>query len=425
MFKKTSSMKKHNFRSPLQRIVYRATSLALALVFLSAPVVTHAQVSSEQKKIFRDGIGYFDFKDTECSGAAASGNIPAGTLPAFIPEPYNGMMTKGANMFKVAPALIAAIFTEENFTHSQNADLAARWASFLKAHPDPNSGWPTNQFQTMGAFQFIPGTWAAYGADGDGDGIKDAQHFADGAAGAANYLAANGGTADKPPASWQNAIFNYNHAQWYVDAVLQYYNFYNSGGTNTGAGTTPLPATTTQNTSCGGTSAAVNCTPATSADPAVATPAPATTVATKVVCLAQAEYALWKAGTLKPGTDFHKYSQGLDYDWCAYFVSWIYNQAGYPMKGTNQGIVGLVSDIKQLGLDGGRFTFTQTPKPGDLAIHDKGSSHVNMVTAVNGNSITMIGGNQSSNNFRSSEVSQYITVNWQTSDISGFVSPTQ
>lgn len=67
----------------------------------------------------------------------------------------------------------------------------------------------------QGPMQFMPGTWRAYGVDGNGDGVKNVNIAEDALFGAANYLAANGassGNIDK-------ALFCYNHAQWYVDKV--------------------------------------------------------------------------------------------------------------------------------------------------------------------------------------------------------------
>lgn len=54
-----------------------------------------------------------------------------------------------------------------------------------------------------------------YGTDGDGDGKADPFNLADSIESAAKYLASNG--YSKNPAK---AIFQYNHAQWYVDEVL-------------------------------------------------------------------------------------------------------------------------------------------------------------------------------------------------------------
>jgi membrane-bound lytic murein transglycosylase B len=69
-----------------------------------------------------------------------------------------------------------------------------------------------------GPMQFLPGTWAAYGADGDGDGVADVTNPADALHGAARLLCANG-AAD--PARLRSAVWNYNHSRDYVDRVLR------------------------------------------------------------------------------------------------------------------------------------------------------------------------------------------------------------
>jgi Transglycosylase SLT domain/D-alanyl-D-alanine carboxypeptidase len=69
----------------------------------------------------------------------------------------------------------------------------------------------------MGPMQFLAGTWAAYGRDGDGDGRADVYKPVDAIWGAANYLCANGAS---DPARLREAIWAYNHASWYVDQVL-------------------------------------------------------------------------------------------------------------------------------------------------------------------------------------------------------------
>ena len=67
----------------------------------------------------------------------------------------------------------------------------------------------------QGPMQFMPGTWRAYGVDANGDGVADATNVQDAVYGAANLLAA-GGAAE---GNVDGALFNYNHAQWYVDKV--------------------------------------------------------------------------------------------------------------------------------------------------------------------------------------------------------------
>lgn len=203
------------------------------------------QISCDEYHRIAIGAEWFDPTDITLQGCV---NITSGSLPSFVPEPYNEAFTKAGNKFKVSPSLVAGLFTEENFTGIDPSKIPDRWVSFVKQHPDPNSGWPTNVFNTMGAFQFIPGTWAAFGVDGNDDGKKDPQNIFDGAAAAANYVASNGATVDKKPVDWRPAIFAYNHANWYVDAVLTYYAYYSgspSGGAPGGTSGGPSCVTVT------------------------------------------------------------------------------------------------------------------------------------------------------------------------------------
>jgi murein DD-endopeptidase MepM/ murein hydrolase activator NlpD len=68
----------------------------------------------------------------------------------------------------------------------------------------------------VGWMQFMPSTWLRWGMDGDGNGVADPWNPEDGVYSAARYLAAAGGQQDLG-----RAVFAYNHAQWYVDEVLQ------------------------------------------------------------------------------------------------------------------------------------------------------------------------------------------------------------
>jgi hypothetical protein len=69
----------------------------------------------------------------------------------------------------------------------------------------------------MGWMQFIPSSWEAYGVDANGDGRKDPYNPVDAICAAASYLKAAGAHEDL-----YDAIFAYNHADWYVQEVLLY-----------------------------------------------------------------------------------------------------------------------------------------------------------------------------------------------------------
>jgi cell wall-associated NlpC family hydrolase len=67
----------------------------------------------------------------------------------------------------------------------------------------------------VGWMQFMPETWATYGVDANGDGVKDPNNPEDAIFAAAGYLKAAG-----MPQDTYGAIFAYNHADWYVEEVL-------------------------------------------------------------------------------------------------------------------------------------------------------------------------------------------------------------
>jgi Transglycosylase SLT domain len=71
----------------------------------------------------------------------------------------------------------------------------------------------------LGPMQFIPSTWAAWGIDGFGQtGSPDIRNPLDAVPSAARLLCADG--AGQGGASLSGAIFDYNHATWYVAEVL-------------------------------------------------------------------------------------------------------------------------------------------------------------------------------------------------------------
>jgi murein DD-endopeptidase MepM/ murein hydrolase activator NlpD len=67
----------------------------------------------------------------------------------------------------------------------------------------------------LGWMQFMPSTWKQYGVDANHDGRKDPYNPVDAIFSAARYL-----KAAQAPTDVRQAIFAYNHADWYVDSVL-------------------------------------------------------------------------------------------------------------------------------------------------------------------------------------------------------------
>jgi murein DD-endopeptidase MepM/ murein hydrolase activator NlpD len=67
----------------------------------------------------------------------------------------------------------------------------------------------------IGWMQFMPATWREWAVDADADGVPDPYSPRDAIFTAARYLAASGAATDL-----RAAIFAYNHADWYVTAVM-------------------------------------------------------------------------------------------------------------------------------------------------------------------------------------------------------------
>lgn len=154
--------------------------------------------------------------------------------------------------------------------------------------------------RAVGPMQFIPGTWAHWGADANGDGTADPQDVDDAALSAARYLCAAGGDLHHPEGIVK-AVYSYNNSADYVRLVLTLAAAY--GATTPQAlGTDLLPppspaAPVTVVTPVGAAAPVAPLAPAAPAAPALA-PVPSQTTATAQV---QAAGGSASASTLSSG----------------------------------------------------------------------------------------------------------------------------
>ncbi len=161
-------------------------------------------------------------------------------LPSTVPEPYNHIFTAAAQKFQAPPAIVAAIFYA--------GEHGSSW-------PNPNGPWRSSSAGAQGPFQFLTGTWATYGYDGNGDGKKDIQNLTDAAYGAANMLSQNGAkikngqlpvegvkqhdsngkmTGVDPAESVRGTIWRYNLSETYNDNVWTAYTHFLKGAPKAG-----------------------------------------------------------------------------------------------------------------------------------------------------------------------------------------------
>ncbi len=153
----------------------------LGLAFLAFLLVVGAAASAAL--LFGGRVG--------CGGEAVGSveGVPARLVPIYRSASARyGLGERG-------PSILAAVnWVETGF----GSDLAVSSAEA--------EGW----------MQFLPSSWATYGVDANGDGVKDPYNPWDAIFAAARLLRASGA-----PANWHEALFSYNHADWYVEKVEQ------------------------------------------------------------------------------------------------------------------------------------------------------------------------------------------------------------
>lgn len=82
--------------------------------------------------------------------------------------------------------------------------------------------------RALGPMQFLPGTWARFASDGDGDGKADVQNLFDSTLAAARYLC-SGGMNLRDPSHVMQALLRYNNSVAYAHNVMGWAAAYATG----------------------------------------------------------------------------------------------------------------------------------------------------------------------------------------------------
>lgn len=410
----------------------------LGILGLLWPQVTWA-MSDAQRALFDEGIYYFN---PDASAAACSDTIQA---DAGTNQDYAGRTI-------LSQGLLSSLAANTPTYQQAATQVGIPWQVLAALHyretgfslSDPSNG--------QGLYQIVDASKHTPGAYPDGQ-VTQAQFLAQ-TLDAANFIKVDGaGLTDQPSiATVKDALVKYNGepTQYVTQAeALGYtsdqgyegspyvmniadkprdptngplaYWLQDRGGGNF------VPATADQYgafvvfASVSGLSIGGSCSSQCNGNP----PAGLSVVRQDVLCIAQQELSKWDNNELKPGTGYLQYTENNQWDWCADFVSWVYDQAKYPLRPDPGWRVDSVDDIKGIGQQNDNFHWHDragyTPKPGDIAIHNDGSKdyHANIVVGVSGNTVTLIGGNQASDDYNLSRVSKDTLNN----DIVGFVTP--
>jgi len=146
------------------------------------------------------------------NGGSPTPANPTATIATFGPAPI-GVPNFVIDSFEIPPFLLPIY-------QACGTEYGIPW-EVLASINKIESGFGTNlnvsSAGAVGWMQFIPSSWETYGVDANGDGRKDPYNPVDAICAAANYLKAAGGADDL-----YDAIFAYNHADWYVQEVLLY-----------------------------------------------------------------------------------------------------------------------------------------------------------------------------------------------------------
>ena len=137
---------------------------------------------------------------------------PTTTIAPFGPAPI-GVPNFVIDSFEIPPFLLPIY-------QACGTEYGIPWevlASINKIETGFGTNLNVSSAGAVGWMQFLPSSWEAYGVDANGDGRKDPYNPVDAICAAANYLKIAGGNEDL-----YDAIFAYNHADWYVQEVLLY-----------------------------------------------------------------------------------------------------------------------------------------------------------------------------------------------------------
>jgi hypothetical protein len=131
--------------------------------------------------------------------------LPLGLIVGISPPPDDALPVALGNPGEIPPDQLALMRRVE-------AQTGVPWqvlAAIAKIESDFGQNMATSPAGAIGYGQFLPSTWAAYGNGGNPYDYHDAIPAM------GRYLQAAGA-----PVHLRQAIFAYNHADWYVDLVL-------------------------------------------------------------------------------------------------------------------------------------------------------------------------------------------------------------
>jgi hypothetical protein len=169
---------------------------------LAAPATTppaHAQTRARRKATLKRAADGTPRPADPTFSYAIPGPAPVGVPNFFI------------DRFRIPPFLLPIY-------QAAGIQYGVRWeilAAINEIETDYGRNLSTSTAGAVGWMQFMPASWRTYGVDANDDHKTDPYNPVDAIFSAARYLHDAGAASDV-----RRAIFDYNHADWYVDSVL-------------------------------------------------------------------------------------------------------------------------------------------------------------------------------------------------------------
>jgi hypothetical protein len=193
-------------------LVNQAMSARLGLVrrvvgLISAPGVAIATLHSEVAQILGPS-GRIEVLRSQPAPAAAASPAPGSA----------GTGTAGTGAAGTRPASYLELFKDSAAEYCPGLSWTVLAAIGQIESADGQNDGPSSA-GALGPMQFLPSTWAVWGIDAFGEtGPPDVWNPYDAVPSAARMLCADGAAAGGTALA--DAIFDYNHADWYVSEVL-------------------------------------------------------------------------------------------------------------------------------------------------------------------------------------------------------------
>ena len=176
----------------------------------SATAVAPSTSTTAAQPALEDASGATTPAPTPAAGAAPTPANPGFTVAPATPAPM-GVPNFFIDNFRIPPFLLP-IYQAAGIQYSVPWQVLA---AINEIETDYGRNLSVSSAGALGWMQFMPSSWAMYGVDANGDGVKDPFNPVDAIFAAARYLKAAGADTDL-----SRAIFAYNHADWYVESVL-------------------------------------------------------------------------------------------------------------------------------------------------------------------------------------------------------------